>query len=37
VAGPLNDITGTTFYGYVPYPQLIAWTAARPEATAGTS
>jgi Tol biopolymer transport system component len=37
VAGPLNDITGTTFYGYVPYPQLIAWTAARPEAMAGTS
>ncbi|MGH3190530.1 MAG: TolB family protein [Streptosporangiaceae bacterium] len=37
VAGPLNDITSTIFYGYVPYPQLIAWTAARPQATAGTS
>ena len=36
VAGPLNDITSTIFYGYVPYPQLIAWTAARPQATAGT-
>jgi hypothetical protein len=37
VAGPLDDITNTTFYGYVPYPELIAWTAALPEATAGTS
>ena len=36
VAGPLNDITGAIFYGYVPYPQLIAWTAARPQAIAGT-
>jgi Tol biopolymer transport system component len=42
VAGPLNDIsnldiTNITYYGYVPYPKLIAWTAARPQATAGTS
>jgi hypothetical protein len=37
VAGPLNDITNSLFYGYVPYPQLIAWTAARSQATAGTS
>ncbi len=37
VAGPLNDITNNTYYGYVPYPQLIAWASARPRATAGTS
>ena len=36
IAGPLDDITSNAFYGYVPYPQLIAWTAARSQATAGT-
>jgi TolB protein len=40
VAGPLGALTGQayqqTYYGYVPYPQLIAWTLARPLATAGS-
>jgi WD40-like Beta Propeller Repeat len=41
VAGPLGALTGQayyqTYYGYVPYPELIAWTLARPFATAGSS
>jgi len=41
VAGPLGALTGQayyhTYYGYVPYPELAAWTLARPFATAGSS
>jgi hypothetical protein len=41
VAGPLGALTGSayqhTYYGYAPYPQMIAWTRARPLATAGSS
>ena len=41
VAGPLGALTGQayyhTYYGYVPYPELTAWTLARPFATAGSS
>lgn len=36
VAGPLHASTGPAYYAYVPYAQLIAWTAARPDATAGS-
>jgi hypothetical protein len=40
VAGPLGALTGAaayrTYYGYVPYPRLIAWTLARPGGTAGS-
>jgi Tol biopolymer transport system component len=40
VTGPLGAFTGLaydqTYYGYVPYPRLIAWTLARPSATAGS-
>jgi TolB protein len=39
--GPLGALTGSayehTYYGYVPYPQMIAWTRARPLATVGSS
>ena len=37
VAGPLGALTDQTYYGYVPYPQLVAWTLAPPFATAGHS
>ncbi len=41
VAGPLRVFAPSTFrlsyYGYIPYPQLIAWTGARPLGTAGSS
>jgi hypothetical protein len=40
VTGPLGAFTGQayyqTYYGYVPYPRLIAWTLARPSGTAGS-
>jgi Tol biopolymer transport system component len=36
VAGPLGALTGQTYYGYVPYPNLIAWTLARQSGTAGS-
>jgi Tol biopolymer transport system component len=40
VAGPLGALTGPayyqTYYGYVPYPALIAWTLARPSGAAGS-
>ncbi len=39
LAGPLGALGpagyAETYYGYVPYPQLIAWTGARPSRTAG--
>jgi Tol biopolymer transport system component len=39
VTGPLDAFTGLasyqTYYGYVPYPQLIAWTLAAPSGTPG--
>jgi hypothetical protein len=39
LAGPLGALTGQayhqTYYGYVPYPELFAWTLAPPFATAG--
>jgi dipeptidyl aminopeptidase/acylaminoacyl peptidase len=41
VTGPLGALSGPayerTYYAYIPYPQLIAWTLARPSGTAGTS
>jgi len=30
VAGPLGALTSQAYYGYVPYPKLIAWSLARP-------
>jgi hypothetical protein len=36
VAGPLHASTGPTYYAYVPYAQLIAWTSAQPEVAAGS-
>jgi len=30
VAGPLGTLTSQAYYGYVPYPKLIAWTLAGP-------
>lgn len=41
LAGPLGAPAPVaydrSYYGYIPYPQLIAWTSALPFATAGTS
>jgi dipeptidyl aminopeptidase/acylaminoacyl peptidase len=41
VTGPLGALTGLAFqrayYGYVPYPQLIAWTLAQPSDITGAS
>jgi hypothetical protein len=41
VTGPLGALSGHAigqgYYGYVPYPQLFAWTRALPGGTAGTS
>ncbi len=40
VAGPLGALTGQAYHqayhGYVPYPELTAWTLAQPFATAGS-
>jgi hypothetical protein len=41
LAGPLGALAAPaynrSYYGYIPYPQLIAWTSARPFATASNS
>jgi Tol biopolymer transport system component len=41
LAGPLGTLASPayahSYYGYIPYPQLVAWTGARPLATAGNS
>jgi hypothetical protein len=41
MTGPLGAFSGRvygqTYYGYVPYPQLIAWTLAPPTATTSNS
>lgn len=41
LAGPLGALAAPaynqSYYGYIPYPQLIAWTGTRPFATASNS